>query len=189
MISYRPVIPSDAEQVAQIYNNGWNFAFREKGLMTAEFIDRANEGRLAGLQARIPESGSGIMNETGTRLVVAVATESGVDQVIGACTVGPTREPTEVPGFPLELQSLYIDSNFHGRGIGNGLVKAGIQLIGWSESSGKMFVRVFEKNERAIAFYTRKLGGKLYRLESSAKFGGLEQRVAVIVWDNVTCVL
>ncbi|KAJ3018316.1 UNVERIFIED_CONTAM: hypothetical protein HDU68_011221 [Siphonaria sp. JEL0065] len=62
---------------------------RKKGLLAGDFIDRANE-TLAG----IPESGSDIMNEIGTRLVVAVtALESGVQQIVAIASSGLFGHP------------------------------------------------------------------------------------------------
>ncbi|KAJ3278005.1 hypothetical protein HDU79_001939, partial [Rhizoclosmatium sp. JEL0117] len=157
-IVYRPAVLADAEQCAKVYNEGWIYAFTRTRLISDDITKKVAEGRLAGLQSTIPLHGG--IDKSGSILMVA-----DVDgQVVGVCGLGPSREPDAVPGYPLELLNMYIDTNFHGRGIGPNMVKEGIRLLGWTEKDGKMFCRVLERNYRAVKFY-EKMGGRVVNSE------------------------
>ncbi|KAJ3278962.1 hypothetical protein HDU79_001063 [Rhizoclosmatium sp. JEL0117] len=103
-IHYRPATQADAEQCARVYNEGWILAFSESGLISQDIIKRANDTRLETLQRTLPTNGG--PDATGSILIVAVATVDSKDQVVGVCGLGPSREPDDVPGYPLELLNM-----------------------------------------------------------------------------------
>ena len=57
---------------------------------------------------------------------------------------------------PGEIQRLYVDRDWHGKGVARVLMSASLEAIG-SRGSDVAWLGVWERNERAIAFY-RKFG-------------------------------
>ncbi|KAJ3343686.1 hypothetical protein HDU83_005552 [Entophlyctis luteolus] len=178
---FRPARPEDAEQCAKVYNDGWILAFGpSSGLLPPEYIQATNDARLGRLRSAIPATGG--IDATGAVLVVAVYVPD--NRIVGVCAMGPSREPDALPAFPLELHSLYIAAEFHGRALGHGMVREAVRVLGWTRDSGAIFVRVFEKNPRAVAFY-RKIGGAVVRREITRNYGGVERDLLTIAWESV----
>ncbi len=55
--------------------------------------------------------------------------------------------------FPAELRKLYVDPEFHGRGIAHALVREALQAS--QAPMDVVWLSVFSENPRAIAFYKR----------------------------------
>ncbi|ORY43980.1 hypothetical protein BCR33DRAFT_785239 [Rhizoclosmatium globosum] len=163
-IVYRPAVLADAEQCAKVYNEGWIYAFTRTKLISDDITKKVAEGRLAGLQSTIPLHGG--IDKTGRMRIRAV-------KRTGCCS-----------WISLELLNMYIDTNFHGRGIGPNMVKEGIRLLGWTEKDGKMFCRVLERNYRAVKFY-EKMGGRVVNSEVTTKYSDFEQALLTMGWDSV----
>jgi ribosomal protein S18 acetylase RimI-like enzyme len=53
--------------------------------------------------------------------------------------------------LPTEIRKLYVHPDFHGSGVADALMRAGLALI----DGGDAWLSVFSRNARAIAFYRR----------------------------------
>jgi ribosomal protein S18 acetylase RimI-like enzyme len=76
-------------------------------------------------------------------------------KVAGYAKLRETHTPAALAGIPsLEIARLYATQEFIGKGVGNLLMQASIDL---GRQSGKkvVWLCVWEKNERAIRFYQR----------------------------------
>ncbi len=82
--------------------------------------------------------------------------------------VGPA-DPSVAGPDPIELERLYVDRDAIGRGVGAALMRAGLEL---ARSAGHrtLWLGVWERNARAIAFYERwgfeAVGKHVFRLGS-----------------------
>lgn len=76
------------------------------------------------------------------------------------------------PGTALELQRLYVDRRWHGTGLGRALMEA-VLARARSEGAAQLWLGVWERNERAKAFYGklgfRQYGEKVFMLGSDAQ--------------------
>lgn len=72
----------------------------------------------------------------------------------------------------MELERLYVDRAFHGRGVAPLLLEAGIALASAS-GFGRLWLGVWEENARAIAFYEKHgfatFGEHVFQLGSDAQ--------------------
>lgn len=89
--------------------------------------------------------------------VSVVVAESERGELIGYVIV--RREPAEAPSCvagadPVELARLYVDSGWHGRGVGEALMRAAIDRAR-EGGGGTLWLGVWEHNPRARAFYAR----------------------------------
>ncbi|KAJ3076141.1 hypothetical protein HDU98_005560 [Podochytrium sp. JEL0797] len=130
-------------------------------------------------------SPNGGLDSTGSVVICAIACVDGLEKIVGICAMGPNRELAVLPDFPLELQSMYIEPQFQGRGIGRQLMREAIRTLGWTRESGKIMCRVLEGNRKAVEFYERKLGGKVVRKERTTRYGGVEASLWTMGWDSI----
>jgi ribosomal protein S18 acetylase RimI-like enzyme len=95
------------------------------------------------------------------------------DQLIGyAAMRRGTRTDGIVAVRPAEVERIYADHSWHGRGIGAALMAACVeQARAWE--CDVLWLAVWERNPRAIAFYEktgfRKVGGQTFMLGSDRK--------------------
>ena len=95
--------------------------------------------------------------------------------VIGFSKLSPTHQPSTLRSTkPIEMVKMYVDSSYHGFGVAAKLMKHSISSATELGYDG-MWLCVWEKNERAIAFY-RKWGFE--------KVGMTEILVGNVVFDD-----
>jgi len=104
--------------------------------------------------------------EDGDRVVLIALGSS--DQAIGYAIMRRGTRGAGVPGArPAEVQRIYSDRTWHGRGVGGALMKACVeQARAWT--CDVLWLAVWERNPRAIAFYEksgfRKVGRQTFIL-------------------------
>ena len=83
-----------------------------------------------------------------------------------------TAEPSVSGPDPVELQRLYVDRNAIGRGVGAALMRASLEAAR-SARHRTLWLGVWERNARAIAFYERwhfeRVGYHVFRLGSDGQ--------------------
>ncbi len=81
-------------------------------------------------------------------------------------------------GAPVEIQRFYVDSRWHGQGLAQDLMRVAVRRAR-SRAAEKIWLGVWEKNPRAIAFYAKcgfqEVGEQIFQL------GDDEQRDVVMV--------
>ncbi|WP_249695300.1 GNAT family N-acetyltransferase [Stappia sp. WLB 29] len=76
-------------------------------------------------------------------------------QPIGYAKLTPLRAPAPDPeAGALELQQLYVLSDWQGRGVADRLMQWALQTAA-ADGAGEVYLTVFDHNERAKRFYTR----------------------------------
>jgi diamine N-acetyltransferase len=73
---------------------------------------------------------------------------------VGYALVGPSDLPVETGAGDLELKRIYLLSRFHGAGAGARLLQAAVDQAR-SAGATRLWLGVFSRNTRAIAFYAR----------------------------------
>ncbi len=88
--------------------------------------------------------------------MITLLAEHG-DELVGFAQLRWSEAPSFVQGnSPSEILRLYVTSNWHGKGVAQSLMAACIEEIK-ARGSDVIWLGVWERNPRAIAFY-RKLG-------------------------------
>jgi ribosomal protein S18 acetylase RimI-like enzyme len=88
-----------------------------------------------------------------TRVNLILNSPSG--EMAGYAQLRPGVTPSEVfAKRPIELQRFYIDARWHGRGLALQLMNAVVDAAR-SRGSDTVWLAVWERNPRAIAFYTK----------------------------------
>ncbi len=83
-----------------------------------------------------------------------VVAESG-DRLVAYAQLRWGQAPKCVPGaHPGEIQRLYVENAFHGKGLAQQLMALSLQLL-QARSSEYAWLGVWENNPRAIAFYRK----------------------------------
>ncbi|HET8591073.1 MAG TPA: GNAT family N-acetyltransferase [Nakamurella sp.] len=131
----RPPVPRDAEQVAGVHVRGWRDAYSH--LLSARFYD---EGAL---QRRITQWRR-IIDDADPAQTVRVAEVDGT--VVGFAFAGPAAG--EDAAREEELYAIYVDTERHGTGVGQGLLDAAL-------AGRPAQLWVVTDNSRAQAFYRR----------------------------------
>jgi GNAT superfamily N-acetyltransferase len=90
-----------------------------------------------------------------TKRRIAIAWIGGIAAGFYHLYDGPV-DPSVKGECPVELLRLYVDSKWHGKGIGPALMKSCIDLAG-SEGYQTMWLGVWERNFKAQAFYKKYL--------------------------------
>ena len=106
---------------------------------------------------------------------VAVDRISG--NILGFADFGPCRDKTV--NADAELYAIYIRQDTQSRGIGKSLFQSGYNSTK-TRGYKKMFVSVFEKNEKAKFFY-EKMGGRLLN-HASLDLGGTQYQIVNYIW-------
>jgi len=77
------------------------------------------------------------------------------DRLLGFAQVRRGPAPSSVPGpSSLELWRLYVDHEWHGRGVATTLMKTVVDAAA-REGAGTLWLGVWERNPRAQAFYRK----------------------------------
>lgn len=112
----------------------------DKAGVTREWIEARNKQQLSPEKAAARKER--LKNPNGARWV-AVDTNGNV---IGAAT--PYRDENGVQ----HVGSMYVDKNWHGKGVGGALMQ---KIINWADSTQPIELGVVAYNERAKAFYRK----------------------------------
>ncbi|KAJ3119892.1 hypothetical protein HK100_000115 [Physocladia obscura] len=177
-ITIRFATKADAVGCTRIYTETWSTAYRH--IVPQEYITTLNASRYQTILDSLPESSP--LNSSGILTVVAECEKD----IIGLAVFGSTRDPDFSKTYPLELKSLYVLPDFHGRGIAMRLIRKGADLMGWyslDPAVAKMSCRTFEMNERAIAFY-KKIGGTVVGRGIWSR-PGIERVILTVGWNSV----
>ena len=142
-IAIRLVRPTDARMIAQLHIRSWQQAYR--GQLPDSFLlelDNTLARRITHWAALLDDS-----SQRGHRVLVAEHDGS----LIGFVTFGPADgQPTDLKLG--EVQAIYLDSAYWGRGYGRALFHAateGLRDAGFNEA----VLWVLETNKRARRFY------------------------------------
>ncbi|MGE9781496.1 N-acetyltransferase family protein [Janibacter sp. G368] len=140
-----PLVQDDAAVPGRLHNALWRSTYA--GLLPDEVLAaRDDESSVRRWQERArAHEGAGVSPEGGRTLVA----HDGAGAPIGWATVGPPRDAS--PPTPVELWSLYVAADHHGRGVAQALVAAALP----DAQAAHLWVLV--GNDRAISFY-RKVG-------------------------------
>ncbi len=75
------------------------------------------------------------------------------EEWVGYCKAGPVKVPTDIGNRrALELRQIYVDREFHRRGIGAQFMQRFLQLCHQRDIE-LAYVSCYTENERALAFY------------------------------------
>ena len=86
---------------------------------------------------------------------VTVLATSAEGDPIGYAMLKYRRDLESVAAVePVELQRIYVDRRWHGRGVGNALMERCVTLAR-AAGAGAIWLGVWQENPRAIAFYRR----------------------------------
>lgn len=140
----RPARDSDADAIARLHAESWRATAR--GVMSDDFLDeRVFEERRREWSMRLGEDNSRFLT------LVAVQRE-GLHGFI-------CFELDADAQWGSELDSMHIDPELCGRGLGEALMRVGILQLEELRPGQPMHLFVFEANTRAQRFYER-LGGR-----------------------------
>lgn len=87
------------------------------------------------------------------RTTLVAATPAG--ELIGFVQLFAGEAPAAVTGpAPVEILRLYVDRGYHGRGVAHRLMTAAVEAAA-ARGAGTLWLGVWERNPRAIAFYRK----------------------------------
>ena len=140
-LSIRPARPDDASRLAVLATQVWLHTYATNGITTdiAEYV----------LGELTPDKYRQILNDPTSEILVA---ECG-KHLVGLAVV---KFDTACPAgnfSSVELQTLYVQAHFVGRGAGKSLLGAAQDLT-WQRAHAVLWLTVNAQNARAIAFYT-----------------------------------
>ena len=150
MVRLRAARVCDAQDVARIYVEGWRNAY--PGLLPDSLLVgmRADERRGRAWARLIARSGSS------ERVIVAETIGGGSAKVVGFASGGAARE--DGLGHDGEVNTLYVDDDFRGNGIGRRLFAT--MAVGLAERHGpSVMVWVLEGNP--ARYFYESLDGRL----------------------------
>lgn len=143
ILTIRQATPQDATLIADLSRQTFydTFAAQNTPANMKKFLDlQFTRGRL--------------MMEVGRLGSTFLLAYSG-DQVAGYAKLRETHTPAALVGIPsLEIARLYACKEFIGKGVGRQLMQASLDL-GREKGKKIAWLCVWEKNQRAINFYTR----------------------------------
>lgn len=135
----------EAPELGRLHVAVWRHAYRSlmapRLLQELDEAERAEQWRQAAATA-----GTGEAAGTGDAGTVRALVARDGGRPIGMIVVGPPRDLE--PPAPLQLWSLNVHPDHHGRGAAQALVAAALP-------DGAAYLWVLRGNDRAIAFYTR----------------------------------
>ena len=146
-VNIRRAVLDDAAEIARVQVESWRATYR--GILPDKILDD-NE-----FYRQQKQFWHQILENHSLENNIAIAEQN--NQVIGVAFSGPPRDADAT--WNRELYLMYIDNDFHARGIGSQLLA---EVLPATKSTS---LWVFENNSRAIAFY-RKHG---FRLEAARK--------------------
>lgn len=136
-------MPHDASQIAQIHVKTWQYAY--KGQIPDSYLDSLSiEKRSKGWKKQIQNAKE--------KDHVFVAEING--RIVGWCTAGASRDENAMKEAG-ELQGIYIDPNYIGKGIGSKLMKHALNTLR-QEGYKTVTLWVLETNKKTRMFYEKK---------------------------------
>ncbi len=139
----RNAAPSDASVIAKIHVRTWQCAYR--GQIPDSFLDAMSvEKRKERWQQMIEHPDKGAY--------ALVAEEK--DKIVGWCTGGPSRDEDADKEMG-ELQGIYIDPEYIGKGVGTALMNNLLDILR-KDKYKEATLWVLDTNEKARAFYEKK---------------------------------
>ena len=157
----RPATLTDARAIAQIQFDGMRAAYRD--IVAPDVLAALDVDRLAADRARmIPER-----RAQGGEIFVAAADE----QPVGFASCGPPRDADIDPSISVELYAIYARADRWRTGIGRALIAA-VEAHSLARGPTEQHLWVFERNERARAFYEQVGYGWDGARKPNGMFGG-----------------
>ena len=165
----RKAVPTDAKDITPIHIQCWQEAYA--GLLPQSYLDQLDKSYERRLQW---------WTKLTTEKDKAVFVAEQENQIIGFAAVEPARDKS-MEGYG-ELTSIYLLKKYHGQGIGQALLKMGLnQLKEWNYT--KAYCWVLENNP-TIKFY-EKSGAKFNGTKKSIELGGQKLIELAYVWDDL----
>lgn len=165
-ITIRPAIMKDARAIAHTQVQTWKTAYR--GVIADEFLDTFSEDERTTRWTEIlqrPEQGSFVAESN--------------DGVIGFANGGPERDGRE--DYRGELYGLYVLPDWHGQGVGKGLVTS---LVEWLLNSGFDTMLVWTLADNPHRKFYERLGGK-FVAERNIEIGDQKLVEVAYGWEDV----
>lgn len=155
----RPLQPSDADALAEIFRAAWSEAYA--GMLPSEFILRQVERRGSAWWSDVAERRR-ISAATGLPLILEVD-----GKVAGYTTFGPSRMP---PRRNIgEIYELYLSPEFQGHGYGEHLFEGARAHLDRAGTTG-LVVWMLSANVRAQQFYWAR-GGRPFARRKESFYG------------------
>ena len=142
----RPAEPSDAEAISALIGRVWSkhFAWSVTEADLADFLSTKLH------PARIKDE----ISDEDIHYIVSQHESGAITGIVQL--VRRTTEPGLVAPNPVEIRRLYVDDEYQGKGLARGLME-GAEEWARGQGYGGSWLGVWEKNERAMAFY-KKMG-------------------------------
>lgn len=173
MISFRPAVANDAQQIALLHAASWRHSYR--GMLSDTFLAKeVVSDRLAVWQERFqtPEAGQFVLlAEEGHQLQGFICLFANANTQYGAL-----------------LDNLHIRRECQGQGIGKLLLQKTAVWLHHQHPHSGLYLWVFAANVQAIRFYER-LGGQLADEKMEMDFGDKPVRSLRYVWKDVASIL
>lgn len=165
----RRATADDAPEIANVHLNSWREAYR--GLLPQGYLDE--------LPLTFKErmnTWKRISTQENKALYVAEASSG----IVGFAGFRHGQEPS-LKEFG-ELGAIYLLQKYKGRGVGDGLLRMGMQqLINWNYSKAYCWVL---KGNPTIKFYER-TGASFNGMQKTDEIGGLQVQELVYEWKNL----
>ena len=96
-----------------------------------------------------------IANPNGIVLLAERSDDAGATSLVGYAHLARTHPPAAVRGpAPMELKRLYVERQWHGRGVARALMDAALDAAR-NAGARTLWLGVWERNPRASAFYSK----------------------------------
>jgi ribosomal protein S18 acetylase RimI-like enzyme len=139
----RPAKPGDAARLAQLAERTFRDAFSD-----------ANSAQDMELHCRSSYGESIQAAEIGDPARTTLVCEAG-GELVGYGQLREGKNPECVVGrHPIEIQRIYVDAAWHGKGIAQALMASLIEAAS-ARGADVAWLGVWERNPRAIAFYAK----------------------------------
>lgn len=175
LVTIRITTPADISALSQVHVRCWREAYR--GIIPAEFLGKMNAAGWAKMWEKTFKEG--IAGEPAfERYLIAEDSRAGI---IGFAAAGPSRD--KQLKYDAEIYSVYVLSEFQGRGTGRELVSAAAGFL-LKRRMKSMVLWVLEGNTKARGFYER-LGGLALKLKKDVKIGGEDLVEIPYAWEDL----
>jgi ribosomal protein S18 acetylase RimI-like enzyme len=173
MIKLRNAQFADYVAIATLHAENWRQNYRD--IMSDQFLNNeVEQDRLAVWLRRLK------FPAANQQVIVATLDE----QIVGFCCVYLNDDPK----LGSLLDNLHVASNTQSSGIGTLLMKECAKLICNKANSRKMYLWVYQVNEKARKFYER-LGGTNLKTVKEQTSDGKYAQVCAYIWNDVSILL
>src|SRR5689334_18998319 len=137
----RPAVQKDAANIAALAIQVWLHTYATEGVQSAisEYV----------LGEFTPDRIRAIVENPSKIMLVA---EVG-GHLVGYAVIVLNSVCAAMPEVKVELDKLYVQEHFHGRGIGRSLLRASVDSARDRDAEG-LWLRVYHGNAKAIGFYS-----------------------------------